>query len=449
MWKSLARDTIQRLSSGGWVPNFVVGLAFLLLSPVLGYVMQNPRAAIISVAIGVTIIVWVVAWAAVRSVTSESAATDKPQVPPVETPVHATDNTVNVPNALANERLANGVYLEGRRNNVLEKNCIEDVVAKNKEIAKLIPSSQVAPAAKQVSLQLEPQRIVNLELNGAPVLHRRDYTFSYIVFSETPDAKLDILSTLETDSGVDSSQYDLSGALPFQDIKANSIKTYRPQISHFYPAVPRFLKGKITITNLTNTPLIVALVLPVIEEGLFASSPIDCGAKRGGEFLSYAANGNMPSDLNQGGTISFSFSPSWNADRLTPGINPHFLSWTNENQTDGIKVISDSRDHGKIKLVIMVNGKISVLASEITPLKGTIYAVDVRFAKQSADLVVNGNTWSKTNIQLPNASTLANFQFYIGSNPSSEDDGAFSTMSDVRIYNAWLNDDQIKIARGH
>ena len=279
------------------------------------------------------------------------------------------------------------------------------------------------------------------------MLHRRDYTFSYIVFAEDPNAKLDILSSIESDTDADRLKYDFIGATPFQDIRAKNIRTFRPQLSHFFPEVPRFLRGKITITNTTAKLLTVAIVLPVIEEGLFASSPINCGAKRAGDFLSYASKGNMPNDLEKGGTISFSFSPSWNADRLTPGIDPHFLNWTDANERNGIKIFSDSKDHGKIKVATIVNSKTTTVASEITPLKGTAYSVDVRFSSQRVDLSINGNAWSKLNVALPNVSKLTDQQFYIGSNPSNEDDGAFSTMSDFRAYGAWLSDEQIKIAR--
>ena len=75
MAKSLARETISRLGSRGWLPNLVVGGAFLLMSPVIGVIMQHPRMAIVSAAIGATVLVWVVAWAAYRSVPADVGST--------------------------------------------------------------------------------------------------------------------------------------------------------------------------------------------------------------------------------------------------------------------------------------------------------------------------------------------------------------------------------------
>ena len=48
-------------------PNFVVGVVLLLITPLLNGIMQHPRIAILSAAGGLTIIIWVVALAMMRS----------------------------------------------------------------------------------------------------------------------------------------------------------------------------------------------------------------------------------------------------------------------------------------------------------------------------------------------------------------------------------------------
>lgn len=354
----------------------------------------------------------------------------------------AIENIANIPNVLGNEERVNGLYLEGQRNNVLEENCIENIVTKNQGIAKL-SSSVVAPDFQQVTVSIEPTRIIRLEFDGYPVLNRQDYTFSYVFFSDDPAGEMDILITLQSDNSEVSSKYDMNSSTPFQNIKSRNIKTYRPQISYFFPDVPRFLKGIVKITNTSNKPFNISFVLPVIEEGLFASSPIKCSSKREGEFLSYPSLGNMPRDLNDGGTISFFFSPSWNASSLTPGVSPHLLTWTDESGANGIKLISDSNDHGKIKAVLLKDNRITMLSSDVTPLKGEKYSVDFRFKQNRADLIINGkNTTSSDHIDLPKASTF-NDKFYIGCNPSNEQEAAFSTLRDFRIYKRWLNDEEI------
>jgi hypothetical protein len=68
MGNSVLSGALERLSSGGWIANVVIGVVFLLLSPILAGVLQRPRAAIISAASGLTIVIWVVAWAAYSAV---------------------------------------------------------------------------------------------------------------------------------------------------------------------------------------------------------------------------------------------------------------------------------------------------------------------------------------------------------------------------------------------
>ena len=186
---------------------------------------------------------------------------------------------INTPNQLANENSARGIFLEGRRNNVLEENCLENNVAQYPEIAKLA-NSLMAQGAKQISFQLEPNRIVNLEFKGAPVLNRQDYTFSYFIFFEPPSSPIDILSTIQGDGGESSLKFDTSAAAPSSNINAQNNKTFRPYTSHFFSEVPRFLKGKVRLTNTTGKPLTATILFPMMEEGLFPSSPILCGAGR-------------------------------------------------------------------------------------------------------------------------------------------------------------------------
>ena len=337
------------------------------------------------------------------------------------------NNIVNIPNVLGNEGLGKGLIMEGKRSNILGKDCIGKVVEKNPGIAKL-EASPIAPDFEQATFRLAPKSIVNVEFDGNPILLRKDYTFSFIIFSKDQSINPDVLFTIQGDNGEVSSHFDYRNALPYQDIKSKSIKTFRPQISNYFPEVPRFLKGKIKITNPKNKPLDIAIVLPVIEEGLFASTPVVCETTRRGEFLSYSSKGNLPENLNSGGTISFMFSPFWHASRLTPGFDPHFFSWTDEQGKNGIRIIADSRDNGRIKAIITKNGKITKLSSDITPLKGEFYSIDFRFQKNKADLIIKENNMiSAENVEFPDLLKLS-AKFFVGSNPSNEDEGAFSVM---------------------
>ena len=353
------------------------------------------------------------------------------------------NDIVNIPNALGNESQGPGLIMEGKRSNILEKDCIEKILEKNQGIAKL-ETSPVAPAFKQATFHLEPKAIINVEFEGKPVLLRKDYTFSFIIFSKNEIVKPDVWLAIQGDSSEVPTNFYFDGAIPYQDIKAQNIKTFRPQVSGYFPDVPRLLKGKIRITNITDEPADVSIVLPAIEEGLFASTPTVCGTTRNAEFLSYESKGNLPADLNNGGTIGFMLSPYWDASRLTPGFNPHFFNWTDKTGTNGIKIISDSKDKGKIKAVIALEGKTTTISSDVVPLKGELYSVIFRFQKGSADLIVNGN--NKTlgkNILFPDVAKLSD-KFFIGCNPNNDNDGAFSVIKNIFAYARWLNDDEVK-----
>lgn len=76
MWKVIATGARHRLSSGGWVANLVIGIILLLVTPVINSAMNSPKAAIVSAAIGLTILIWVVAAALIRSVPQSSSSSE-------------------------------------------------------------------------------------------------------------------------------------------------------------------------------------------------------------------------------------------------------------------------------------------------------------------------------------------------------------------------------------
>lgn len=73
MWKRIIQRTRKRLVSGGWIANLVVGVVLLLLTPVFNSTMNSPKAAIVSFAVGLTVLVWVVAGAMIISLPEDTA----------------------------------------------------------------------------------------------------------------------------------------------------------------------------------------------------------------------------------------------------------------------------------------------------------------------------------------------------------------------------------------
>jgi len=354
--------------------------------------------------------------------------------------------TVPATNKSNNKDQLAGLIMEGRRNNVLQRNCLEASIAFSGSKAEL-RKSLIAPEYKEAVVRVAPEEIVNLEFKGKPRVRRTDYTFSFIVYIIEGDSdKVGVTYSVSNSVEKASANFAFKGATPFISNKKNSIFAYRPEISSLYPAVPAEVVGKVAITNSSAKNISIAILFPTIEEGLFASSLIACGESRGGETLSYDRVKDTLAGMRDRstGTISFVFNPSWHASRLTPGIDPHFFYWMSESEDNGIKIYADSRDNGKLKVVAVRKNKATALTSDVSPINGEIYSVDFRFDGVKGDLVVNGmNVSSTQKMDFPIFSKLPD-RFYIGSNPKSEYLSAFCIIREVRIYPEWLSDSRIQ-----
>lgn len=72
--------------AGGWVANFVIGLVFFLVTPIVSHLIHRPKVAIVSFAVGATLLIWVVALAAYRSVPVELAPVAQVDSPRIQQP---------------------------------------------------------------------------------------------------------------------------------------------------------------------------------------------------------------------------------------------------------------------------------------------------------------------------------------------------------------------------
>ena len=70
--RNIVRGTVNKLSSG-WLQNSVVGLVILLLGPAIGMITKSPKIAIICGAMGLTILIWIVAVIAIRQASNGQA----------------------------------------------------------------------------------------------------------------------------------------------------------------------------------------------------------------------------------------------------------------------------------------------------------------------------------------------------------------------------------------
>jgi hypothetical protein len=93
-WGPIFRSTIHSFSSG-WLQNLIIGLVLLLIGPAIGALMKSPKLIIASVAGGITLMVWLVAFIMIRQV-------GKPQSQELEEPeTHGVLLPANDPSPLS------------------------------------------------------------------------------------------------------------------------------------------------------------------------------------------------------------------------------------------------------------------------------------------------------------------------------------------------------------
>ncbi len=80
---------IDRLSARGWTPTLVCAVAFALLSPALGAFMNTRRSITYGAALGMTILVWVIAYHLAEPLRSGSAPSVQATPIPTRVPVAA------------------------------------------------------------------------------------------------------------------------------------------------------------------------------------------------------------------------------------------------------------------------------------------------------------------------------------------------------------------------
>ena len=255
---------------------------------------------------------------------------------------------------------------------------------------------------------------------------------------------LNLVSTITDRNERSSLTYDFKNLKYATFNKEGKFYYHRPELSHFFSGVPSEIIGTIKLSNNSESNEEVHIVFPMIEEGLFASSPITCGKTRPSELLGYDLQKDTLSDISEEGTISFVFQTHWDADRLTPNISPHLFYWITDDDSNGIKIFSDSNDKGKIKVIVINNYEESVISSDIVPFKSEIYSLDFRFRKNDVELIINGrNAAKKSKVNLFPSIDKMSSKLYIGGSPKSENLTIFGIMREFRLYKRWLTNEEL------
>lgn len=347
-------------------------------------------------------------------------------------------------NVYTNKMTLMGISLEGFRNNLITSDLLDLVSNQliNKATSQL---SKITKGLQDVSIELKPKEIIELSFSGSPKKQRKDYTFSFITYNESNTLNnFDFEISISDGNDIRTIKYNANDMNYDNIVKSNSIKYYRPELSYIFPEIPQRITCKIRVTNKSFDNERFSIIFPVIEEGLFASSPIMNNEYRSADFLSLDISNELINEPLEKGTISFLFKPIWSSNRLTENINPHLFYWVSKNNKNGILIISDSNDNGKFKVIIIKDGIINTISSDVVPLRNEVYAFDLRFDKQKADFVINGRNISTSHkTAFPNLNKI-NSKIYLGIHPKSEDLSAFGVFRNLRIYNRWLDDESIK-----
>lgn len=71
---ALFRVTVQNLSTRGWLANIVVSIVFVSAGPLIGDYMNNPKAKIIGLAIGLTLLIWIITFQMISALPPSNGA---------------------------------------------------------------------------------------------------------------------------------------------------------------------------------------------------------------------------------------------------------------------------------------------------------------------------------------------------------------------------------------
>ena len=73
-WHRIFRDAKHDAISGGWLANLVIGFALLLVGPLVGAYLNNPKLMFYGAATALTILVWLAAVLVARQIAPTSQA---------------------------------------------------------------------------------------------------------------------------------------------------------------------------------------------------------------------------------------------------------------------------------------------------------------------------------------------------------------------------------------
>lgn len=116
----------------------------------------------------------------------------------------------------------------------------------------------------------------------------------------------------------------------------------RRELSVLLARPTSILRATIRIESISDRFQQIGLGTPVLEAGLFASTPLGLGASRDSDGLSYQRHMNVFEGAS--GTITLYFSPQWSGHQLAFGDSPHLLSCRSADGKNCVDIFSDAQD---------------------------------------------------------------------------------------------------------
>lgn len=323
------------------------------------------------------------------------------------------------------------LLMEGERTNLLpEHDVFSRELERNAEVLSFAHQSLLGEASTW-EIRIGSSSVFGASFNAASVEGFQDYTFSFFAWSqgELPTLRADIFG-----SGERSSRYFVLTDRPV-----------RFEVPYRFGRVPTALGVSLQFApdaKLEPSDAGIFLAMPVLEKGLFASSPIDLAATRAEETLYFPRKGKFFEGGE--GTISLVFVPNWSGHELSPSMNPCLLSCVSEDNSDSIRILCPGTRAGRLTAIITAGNVVTHLESSVIPVKKSVHALALRWSGGIADFIVNGwTTGSAQGALFPDPSRLRD-RVYIGCDPDIQNAGIFGGIMQIQSWGDWLDDASIQ-----
>jgi len=183
------------------------------------------------------------------------------------------------------------------------------------------------------------------------------------------------------------------------------------------------------------------MAMPVLEDGLFATTPIALNEVRAEDGLSYQREGNFFE--GPVGTIAFIFSPSWSAHELSDSVSPHLFSCSDALGHNAVDLLADATHGGCVTARVIAANREQIIRSDVFMRRGQTYLIALRWAAPFVELVVNGYQVASMEAVMPATGSLSN-DVFLGKSSRLDHMSAFGAFESCTSYASFLSDYELR-----